>query len=234
MPKTINEGAIFVADVHYPHHGEEIFDLLDLIESQNNPDQQLFLMGDIFDLLFGYNHYIQGFSSPLIQRLQKLSREIEIHYIEGNHDFCLKELFPHIQVYPRSKQPIKFKIQEHNVYLSHGDRYARPLSYEIYSRILRNPFSLTLLRPFERTIIDHRMQKLQQKKICSDFESFETHVHEIRTYYPKEALIIEGHFHQGKKIQNYISLPSLVCQKQIGIVKRNQIEFIPIASLTRG
>jgi len=84
----IKEHALFIADAHYPHHGDAFLTLLNDLESKELKTPQLFLMGDIFDLLFGHNHYIQTFSTEAIERLQRLSKTMEIHYLEGNHDFC--------------------------------------------------------------------------------------------------------------------------------------------------
>lgn len=72
MP-SIKEGALFIADAHYPHHGNAFLTLLQQLDNGNLQSPQLFLMGDIFDLLFGYNDYIQTFSYEAITLLQKLS-----------------------------------------------------------------------------------------------------------------------------------------------------------------
>ena len=90
---TIKEQALFIADSHYPHHGDAFLDLLKKLEHGVLKTTQLFLMGDNFDLLFGHNDYIQTFSKEAIDHLQTLSQKIEIYYFEGNHDFCLKEVF---------------------------------------------------------------------------------------------------------------------------------------------
>ncbi len=58
----IKENAIFIADSHYPHHGDAFFKTTSKIESEEIQTSQLFLMGDNFDLLFGYNNYIQSFA----------------------------------------------------------------------------------------------------------------------------------------------------------------------------
>ena len=39
-------------------------------------------------------------------------------------------------------------------------------------------------------------------------------------------MVIEGHFHQAKVIDKYISLPSLVCQEQVAMVKDGKLVFI--------
>ena len=76
----IQENAIFIADSHYPHHGDTFLDLLKKLESGEVQTSQLFLMGDNFDLLFGYNDYIQTYANEAITLLQTLSKQIEIHY----------------------------------------------------------------------------------------------------------------------------------------------------------
>jgi UDP-2,3-diacylglucosamine hydrolase len=228
----IKESALFIADAHYPHHGKSFLTLLQNIQNNKINTRQLFLMGDIFDLLFGHNDYIQSFSKEAIELLQELSKNLEIIYLEGNHDFCLKEIFPNIKVYSREEQPIHFKLNEQDVYLSHGDKYETGFGYNLYSKILRNKITLTLLKPFEKKIIDHRIKKLKIKKICGNFKGYKKRFNAIRSHYPKKSLIIEGHFHQNLVHENYISLPSLACQGKIGIVKNGEIIFINIQNIS--
>ena len=228
---AIADGALFVADSHYPHHGDAFLKLLQKLESGEVQTPQLFLMGDNFDLLFGYNDYIQGFSREAIALLQKLSETIEIHYFEGNHDFCLNNIFTNINVYSRDEQPIRFALDEKQVAISHGDRYATGRGYDLYCRILRNRLTLTLLKPLQRAIIDHRMGKLAQKEICREFTGFEQRVGEILSHYPDDDLVIEGHYHQARVIGNYISLPSLACQKQVGLISDGEMAFVDIDRL---
>ena len=226
MPKEIKENALFIADAHYPHHGDEFLKLLQQLKAKELTPPQLFLMGDIFDLLFGYNEYIQNSSKEAITLLQELSQTLEIIYLEGNHDFCLKEVFPNIQVYSRKEQPIHYKLGKEDVYLAHGDKYTAGATFNLYSTILRTKSTLTLLRPFEKQIIDHRINRLKIKNICGDFKRYAKRFDAIRSHYPKNSLIIEGHFHQALQYKNYISLPSLACQGEIGVVKNGKVEFI--------
>jgi UDP-2,3-diacylglucosamine hydrolase len=222
---TIREQALFIADSHYPHHGDAFLDLLKKLESGEIKTPQLFLMGDNFDLLFGYNDYIQTFSKEAISLLQTLSKKLEVHYFEGNHDFCLTEVFPDIQVYAREQQPIMFQVDEKNVAISHGDKYATGFGYDLYCKVLRNKKTLTFLKPFEKAIIDHRMKKLSQKHICFTFNSFEKRVDEILEHYSEADLVIEGHFHQCKTVGKYISLPSLACQGMVGVMEEGEMHF---------
>ena len=228
MPEQLKENALFIADAHYPHHGDAFLTLLQQLENQTMQTPQLFLMGDIFDLLFGHNDYIQTFSKPAIELINKLSSQLEIIYIEGNHDFCLKELFPNIKVYSRKEQPVHYKLREKDVYLAHGDKYQTGFGYNLYTNILRRKSIITLLRPFEKQIINHRMEKLKIKNICGDFKGYKKRFDAIRSHYPKDTLIIEGHFHQGLYYKNYISLPSLACQGKVAVVRGEGLEFVTL------
>lgn len=226
MTSHIQEGALFIADAHYPHHGEAFLKILQKITTKELNPPQLFLMGDIFDLLFGHNTYIQNFSKEAITLLQTLSKNLEIIYLEGNHDFCLKELFPNVKVYTRKEQPIHLTLNNQDVYLSHGDKYETGFGYDLYSQLLRNKFTLTLLKPFQKFIINDRMKKLKTKNICGDFKGYEKRFDAIRSHYPKDSLIIEGHFHQSLIHKNYVSLPSLACQKKVGFISNGEVIFV--------
>jgi len=188
-------------------------------------------MGDNFDLLFGHSDYIKTFSHEAITLLQKLSKKLEIHYFEGNHDFCLKELFPDVKVYSREEQPIMFTMDDKNVAISHGDKYVTGFGYDLYCTVLRNKTTLTLLKPFEKAIIDYSLKKLSKKHICHTFQGFEKRVEEILEYYTDTDMVIEGHFHQAKVIDKYISLPSLACQGQVAVVREGEIVFIMLEQL---
>jgi len=221
----LQDKAIFIADAHYPNHGKELLSLLDDIKTAKIETTQLILMGDIFDLLFGYNDYIKKYNIDLIDLLNELSQTIEIIYLEGNHDFCLKPIFANIKVIPRDKQPIVMKYKNTSIALSHGDLYDVGFGYELYCKWLRNKTTLTILKPWQKSIIDSRMQKLSSKNICHKFKDFEKKVSNISKHYNDVELIIEGHFHQARQIGNYISLPSLVCQKQYGLFEDGKVIF---------
>ena len=159
----IKEEALFVADSHYPHHGNEFLVLLKKLESGEIVTPQLFLMGDNFDLLFGYNTYIKTFSSEAIVLLQHLSERLEIYYFEGNHDFLLSDIFANIKIYPRDSQPVIFQLNGRRAGLSHGDRYALGWKYDLYCRIQRNRWFFKFLNPLGRWLIDMQVNKLSRR-----------------------------------------------------------------------
>ena len=227
----IEEGAIFVADSHYPHHGDEFLGILQEIDSGELSTPQLFLMGDNFDILFGCNEYVKRVSSKTqkaIDILNRISQKIDIYYFEGNHDFLLKDIFPHITIYPREQQPRIFALDGKRVGLSHGDRYGVDIKYELFSLILRSRLFLTILKPWGKEIIDDQISKLSKKDICHPFAEFEKRVDNILSSYSGVDLVIEGHYHQSKILEDYISLPSLACQHEVAVVGDGRVIFTKI------
>jgi UDP-2,3-diacylglucosamine hydrolase len=118
-----------------------------------------------------------------------------------------------------------FQLNEKKVAISHGDKYVTGFGYDLYCKVLRNKTTLTLLKPFEKAIIDHRMKKLSQKHICFNFNGFEKRVDEILEHYTEAGLVIEGHFHQCKTVGKYVSLPSLACQGMVGVIDDGEMVF---------
>jgi len=130
-----------------------------------------------------------------------------------------------MNVYSRDEQPIVFNMNDKKVAISHGDKYVTGFGYDLYCKLLRNKITLTLLKPFEEIIINHRMEKLSEKHICIPFHGFEKRVEAILEHYEDADLVIEGHFHQCKVLGKYISLPSQACQGLVARVEEGEVVF---------
>ncbi|HIP61773.1 MAG TPA: UDP-2,3-diacylglucosamine diphosphatase [Sulfurovum sp.] len=231
MLQNIEEGAIFIADSHYPNHGNEFLELLKKINNKELEVSQLFLMGDNFDLLVGglRRSYIPN--AEAIEILKAISKNIQIFYFEGNHDFQLKKIFKNINIYTIGEHPQYMEFKKKRVGLSHGDRFAVGLGHNILNHILRNSLFLAMISFFEEVIIANKTKQLKTKNICNSIEGFEQKTKDISVNYKDVDLIIEGHYHQAKIIGNYISLPSLACQKQVAIARNGEIVFVDIDNL---
>ena len=203
---TIKDGAIFLSDAHANVHRNDFHRFLEQIDAGEIKTPQLFLMGDMFDLLVGQISHTVTFYQPTIDLINKLSRQIEIVYFEGNHDFNLQKIFPGVNVIPISKQPALCQFHEHYLLLSHGDIY-QDKNYRRYTRIIRNPFLLTLLNIADK-LRSHRisgaiLSRQQQKSICREIPDFYRYVKQkIQKYdigVSKIDFICEGHYHQNKE-----------------------------------
>lgn len=218
MYLSIKQGAIFVADSHYNQKNKQFLLFLKKLENKEIKTTQLFLMGDMIDFISGESKYFIKINKKIIDLINKISQTVEVFYLEGNHDYNLKNLFPKVKVFKRQQQPVDFLFENKTVALAHGDIFT-PWHYNLYCKVIRNSFLLKFLNMIDfSNIISKRIYNfLLKKNICekiSDFESFAKK--RIKNY--SANIVIEGHFHQGKTFKNkeqyYINIPSLCCSKQ--------------------
>lgn len=222
---NIQTNSIFVADAHYNEKNGEFLIFLEKLKNKKIKTTQLFFMGDMFDFISGESKYFIYRNKKLIDLINELSNEIEIIYLEGNHDYNLQNLFPNVLVVSRDAQPLNAKFNNITVQLCHGDNFT-PLGYDIYCKVIRNKPLLKFLNliDFNNFISKKIYYTLIQKNICSDFKGFKQRV-ESRLKNFDSQLIIEGHFHQGKEYfidkKHYMNIPSLCCSNEYVIFDGN-------------
>lgn len=225
----VKEGAFFVADAHYASYRPLFAKLVEQLMAGELKTPQLFLMGDVFDLLMGPIKAFTKMEQDLVTKLQELSQKMEVIYLEGNHDFQLKSIFPDMVIYPLSAQPIEASFKNQKGFLAHGD-WNEGRMYKIYTFIIRNRVILRTLdlldRLFFHQISRRFRQKIAEKKLCSEFQNFETY---IRTKFKGESRyegwFIEGHYHQGSRFlideMLYHNLEAMACNKSYFVVQSN-------------
>lgn len=99
-------------------------------------------MGDMFDFISGESKYFVKRNQELLDIINELSEDIQIVYLEGNHDYNMEVLFPGIIVIKREDQPLFATFEDRSVNLSHGDNFT-PWHYNLYCKIIRNHSLLT-------------------------------------------------------------------------------------------
>ena len=218
MYLSIKNDAIFVADAHFNKKNREFLTFLKKVESNEIITKQLFLMGDIFDFISGESKYFIQQNSNAINLLNKLSKEIEIIYLEGNHDYNLKIIFPNMEVIKRENQPLLVKLNDKTIALSHGDNFIN-WKYDLYCKFIRNTVFLRFMNFIDiNFFISKKIEEaLVKKNICHTIRNFE-HIVSKRVKNYDADIIIEGHYHQGNSYfldeKMYINIPSLCCQKE--------------------
>lgn len=227
MCLNIDHGAIFVADSHYNERKPEFLIFLKKLQNKEINTTQLFLMGDMFDFISGESQYFIKRNQKLIDIINELANDIQIIYLEGNHDYNMASLFKNVLVIKRENQPLKAKYQEKSASISHGDNFT-PWHYNLYCKIIRNHALLVLLNmiDFNNFISKKIYYSLISKNICSIMKDFNSFAKRRLSNY-ESNIIIEGHFHQGKEFilnnQQYINIPSLFCDKKY-IILSEQFE----------
>ncbi len=231
---TLQEGAILVADAHYSNKYPQFYAFLEAIESGKIKTGQLVLMGDMFELLFGVIKQTRKDNAKEIDLLNRLSKKIEIIYFEGNHDFGLQRIFPDILIFPLARQPQSAVFNEQKIELSHGDTKT-PLGYQIYTKLIRNPWILSCIGLIDRLcsncIIKWLKNRGEEKDPCYKIGVFEKIIHKRLKYLENETvdIVIEGHFHQNTNFKvygfDYMNLASFACNQKYFIVQSNDKQF---------
>lgn len=227
MYLSIKQDSIFVADSHFNEKNRELLIFLEKVQSKEIITSQLFLMGDMIDFISGESRYFIKQNIEVINLLNKLSNEIEIIYLEGNHDYNLKSIFPNIQVIKRENQPLLAKFEEKTVALSHGDNFIN-WKYDLYCKFIRNTIFLKFMNFIDiNFFISKKIENaLVKKNICHKMKNFE-HIVSKRVKNYNTDIIVEGHYHQGNSYfideKMYINIPSLCCQKKYITIKN--LEF---------
>jgi len=226
---VLKEGAFVITDAHYSHAKVEFLEFLKAIKLKKLLPTQLVFLGDIFDTLFGQISYTIEINSEAIDLLNEISKEMEIIYLEGNHDFNLKKIFPYTKVFSIKEQPVEMSFHKQKVLLSHGDIESH-LGYNIYTAIIRNRFVLNILNLFDNLfnhiIIKKLDEYLGKKDDCKEFVDLEEFIEKRLLGKYSCDLFVEGHFHQDKsfvlKDFRYINLAAFSCNQRYFIVKSSK------------
>ena len=228
----IQEGALFIADAHDSSDRSFFFDFL--LHVKQNPPPQLFLMGDMFDLLVGsVAHGVQQYQR-YIDLIEELGKSCEVYYFEGNHDFDLSKLFNHVKVIPIEEQPLTCKLPSGKTcLLLHGDKYGTLLN-RTYTKIIRNQSVLKILNYIDKRTDASISKKIQNdqrtKKLCKSIEHFATQIQRKLHFYPQTDVIAEGHYHQNVDFMvsgvHYVNFSSFACnQSYFSVQSSSETEF---------
>ena len=235
MYLSIKQGSIFVADSHYNQKNRQFLLFLKKLENKEIKTTQLFLMGDMIDFISGESKYFIKRNSEILELLNKLSNEIEIIYLEGNHDYNLKTLFPNINVIKRENQPVLGKLNNKTVSISHGDNFIN-WKYDLYCKFIRNSIFLRFMNFIDiNFFISKKIEdSLVKKNICHKMGNFKQLIEKRLENYNTD-IVIEGHYHQGDiyNINNkkYVNIPSLCCQKEYVKIKDLEFEKVNLCTL---
>ncbi len=200
----------FVSDIHLKNvnerNGNRLLRFFHFLR-KDPKNNQIFLLGDIFDFWLSDGRAFQKHYKVLIEEMKNfLAEGGKIFYFEGNHDF-------HIDVFWTKKMGIPvfediqyFKIGEYKVRLEHGD-FINPQdkAYLKYRERVRQPWvellAHTLPGTFWKNLGEFLSSRSRKKTSRYLSENIEKSVQLIRQYAKEEHrknefdIIITGHMH---------------------------------------
>ncbi|MCR8686424.1 UDP-2,3-diacylglucosamine diphosphatase [Campylobacter sp. 1569] len=222
----IKENAIFIADVHENENRRGFWEFLQALKNKKIQTPQLFLMGDIFDLLIYEVKATHDFAKAYIDLLEELACKIEIIYLEGNHDFNLAKFFKKVKVFSIKQQPLLCEFHDKTlVKLAHGDIFLKPF-LQFCLKSLRNHYLLLFLNFLNVTSKEKITQKIlksqNKKQLIRKIPHFSVLVKERLKHY-NIGFIIEGHYHQDVFLEyeniKYLNLAAFAYKESFFVVK---------------
>jgi UDP-2,3-diacylglucosamine hydrolase len=171
-----------ISDIHVCNPEDDAYKLLlDFLRNKKVEEcNDIFLLGDIFDLMAGYHPQYLELFNQFFKLLKKLTeRGINVHYFDGNHDLHLGLLFKNFkkryQVNSRFfyyNQHLITEIAGKKYYISHGDdiELGNP-GYKRYKEVVTNNF----FKFFANYIMPYKVLELVGRKASADSKKRNKH-----------------------------------------------------------
>lgn len=148
-----NRKIYFASDFHLgvPNHQQSLLrekKIVQWLDHVSADAQAIYLLGDIFDFWFEYNHAVpKGFVRLLGKLAQLADQGIEIIVFSGNHDLWLENYLVDevgVQIFGK---PQSFQIGSHRFYLAHGDGLGPgDNKFKVFKKIFKNSVCQWLFR----------------------------------------------------------------------------------------
>ncbi|NOT34543.1 MAG: UDP-2,3-diacylglucosamine diphosphatase [Candidatus Eisenbacteria bacterium] len=118
------------------------------LKSLSGRAQALYIVGDLFDFWFEYGTAIPRRHFGTLRVLAELKESgVEIHYLNGNHDFWLGPFLSQELGVRTYDGAVTLETQGRRVWMHHGDGLVGgDLGYRALKRLVRHPVSIELYR----------------------------------------------------------------------------------------
>jgi UDP-2,3-diacylglucosamine hydrolase len=238
----LNDSYLFISDIHLGLQSKQVEDnkerlLVKFLEFALTEAKELFILGDLFDYWFEYKKvYQKGFYRTLTALKNISERDIQIHYLIGNHDFLHRDFFSNEIGCKLYENPFEVVIQNKKFFLAHGDGMVnKDVGYKLLKKILRNNIIqkiYSIIHPDLGIAIASRTSKTSREyttqKHYGEIDSlFEVAKQKIENGYD---YVIMGHSHHRAlkyyKQGLYINLGSWLTEPCYGTFKNNKFDLI--------
>jgi UDP-2,3-diacylglucosamine hydrolase len=202
-----------VSDLHLnPEAKNRNSKFLSFLEDAFKKGDRVLIVGDLFDLWFGWSKLFFKFQHAIINGMNDLaSSGLKLYYVEGNRDFGISELegklFEKV-----AANALCFQWGSRTIYAEHGDLINKAdRQYRTFRKISKNRFTYFMLRNLPSSWMLALTTRLE--------ESLKNTNMQYRIGYPEEQcklfrdeifqsgadIIIAGHFHQEKQLKEQLN-----------------------------
>jgi UDP-2,3-diacylglucosamine hydrolase len=199
---------LVLSDLHLgPDTKERSEKFMNFLESAQKNGDSVLIVGDLFDLWFGWPGLTMEYQRPILARMKGLYESgLQIDYVEGNRDFGISQLEG---ILFRKVAPHELQIRWNGkaIHAEHGDLINEAdRQYRVWRSVSKNSFLYFLLRHLPAALTVRLALKLERGMRGTNQKH--------KMYYPEESakrffdrvsaasdIIIVGHFHCEKRIE---------------------------------
>src|SRR4051812_30793408 len=118
---------LVISDLHIHGSHDPLYrSLLALMRETAKPGDTLVLAGDIFDLFVGRKKiFLQRYRDFLDALRETGARGVQLHYLQGNHDFLLERAFGKVPGLKVHSSDVELELGARKFFVSHGDLFDR-------------------------------------------------------------------------------------------------------------
>jgi UDP-2,3-diacylglucosamine hydrolase len=193
---------LFISDLHLsPEHPRLVRGFLDLLDTYQQQQTQLYILGDWFNAWLGDDD-----SSAWLDHIVDALRAFtaagnQIFFLVGNRDFALGQSFLdrfNGQLLPEIYQ---LNIADQRIRLEHGDLLCTDdLSYQRFRKVIRHPWVLKTLtclplKTRQKIAQGFRKKSIQTKQVKS-YDIMDVNQQAVITALSDVDVLIHGHTHR--------------------------------------
>jgi UDP-2,3-diacylglucosamine hydrolase len=200
---------LVISDLHLsPTSENRTSQFLQFLEAAWKNQDYVLIVGDLFDLWFGWQNLTMHYQKPVLERMKELyALGLKIDYVEGNRDFGILQqegiLFGRVVA-----NAWEIEWDGRRIHAEHGDlinQFDRP--YRIWRQISKNRFSYFLLQHLPAFVtlsiglrLEEDMRKTNRKnKVQYPEQSAQDFL--LQMAKAGMDLVVVGHFHLERTIK---------------------------------
>ena len=214
------EQFFFISDIHFgagteAEEQEKLKQLTSFFNFINHQGNQLYIVGDLFDFWFEYQHVVPNqYFKVLYPIHQLIKNNVTVHFLPGNHDSWIRNFFTeqigiivHPDIFPS-------EMQSKKVFLFHGDGISKQdTGYRILKKIFRNRVNIFFYRlvhpdigiPFAKLMSMGSRKHTAGRQFDDEQDYLDYAIEKFNQGYD---YVIVGHSHRPlfKKVNNHVLL----------------------------
>lgn len=214
------EQVFFISDIHFgagteAEEQEKLKQLTSFFNFINHQGNQLYIVGDLFDFWFEYQHVVPNQYFKILYPIHQLiENNVTVHFLPGNHDSWIRNFFTeqigiivHPDIFPS-------EMQSKKVFLFHGDGISKEdTGYRILKKIFRNRVNIFFYRlvhpdigiPFAKLMSMGSRKHTAGRQFDDEQDYLDYAIEKFNQGYD---YVIVGHSHRPlfKKVNNHVLL----------------------------